>query len=75
MDQTESAFPDFGLTPEQRRFAVRGCYYEHPGMDGESGEIWCYTDRFLLHAGRDSRAACQFYRAELRDGSHARRRS
>ncbi len=51
MDQTESAFPDFGLTPEQRRFAVRGCYYEHPGMDGERGEIWCYTDRFSYTPG------------------------
>ena len=27
-------FPDFGLTPEERRFAVRGHYYEYPGMDG-----------------------------------------
>ena len=32
-------FPDFGLTPEQRRHAVRGHYYEWPGMDGERGEI------------------------------------
>src|SRR5918995_6302217 len=51
MDKTESAFPDFGLTPEQRRFAVRGCYYEHPGMDGERGEIWCYTDAFSYLPG------------------------
>jgi len=41
-----SDFPDFGLTPEQRRLAVRSNYYEWPGMDGERGEIWCYTDRF-----------------------------
>jgi hypothetical protein len=51
MDQTVTVFPDFGLTPEQRRFAVRGTYYEHPGMDGERGEIWCYTDRFSYAPG------------------------
>ena len=39
-------FPDFGLTPEQRRLAVRSHYYERPGMDGARGEIWCYSDRF-----------------------------
>ena len=33
-------FPDFGLTPEERREAVFGHYYEWPGMDGEHGEIW-----------------------------------
>src|SRR5690606_24927902 len=44
-------FPDFGLTPEERRFAVRGHYYEYPGMDGEHGEIWCYTDRFSYRPG------------------------
>ena len=46
-----SGFPDFGLTPEQRREAVRGHYYEYPGMDGERGEIWCYTDRFSYAPG------------------------
>ena len=44
-------FPDFGLTAEERRFAVRGHYYEYPGMDGERGEIWCYTDRFSYRPG------------------------
>ncbi|HHZ10703.1 MAG TPA: hypothetical protein GX405_18190 [Rhizobiales bacterium] len=44
-------FPDFGLTPEQRREAVRGHYFEFPGMDGEGGEIWCYTDRFSYSPG------------------------
>lgn len=48
-------FPDFGLTPEQRRFAVRGTYYEYPGMDGERGEIWCYTDRFSYLPGEVAR--------------------
>jgi hypothetical protein len=48
-------FPDFGLTPEERRFAVRGHYYEYPGMDGERGEIWCYTDRFSYRPGEVAR--------------------
>ena len=39
-------FPDFGLTPEQRREAVFGHRYERPGMYGARGEIWCYTDAF-----------------------------
>ncbi len=46
-----SAFPDFGLTPEERRQAVLGHYYEYPGMDGDCGEIWCYSDRFSYAAG------------------------
>ena len=52
-------FPDFGLTPEERRFAVRGHYYEYPGMDGERGEIWCYTDRFSYRARRSRLPPCQ----------------
>ena len=44
-------FPDFGLTPEQRREAVHGHYYEYPGMDGAKGEIWAYTPRFSYRAG------------------------
>ncbi len=44
-------FPDFGLTPEERRRAVHTHYYEYPGMDGPRGEIWCYTDRISYHAG------------------------
>ena len=44
MNKPLNDFPDFGLTPEQRREAVLGHYYEYPGMDGERGEIWCYTD-------------------------------
>ena len=51
MTHPPTEFPDFGLTPEQRRQAVRGHYYEWPGMDGERGEIWCYTDRFSYRAG------------------------
>lgn len=44
-------FPDFGLTPAQRREAVLGHYYEYPGMDGERGEIWCYTDAMAYPPG------------------------
>jgi len=44
-------FPDFGLTPEERREAVFGHYYEWPGMDGEHGEIWAYTPRFSYRPG------------------------
>ncbi|HEY5818799.1 MAG TPA: N,N-dimethylformamidase beta subunit family domain-containing protein [Mesorhizobium sp.] len=46
-------YPDFGLNEEQRRLAVRSHYYEWPGMDGERGEIWCYTDRFSYAAGEE----------------------
>ena len=49
--QPVTEFPDFGLTPEQRRLAVRSTYYEWPGMDGERGEIWCYSDRFSYRPG------------------------
>jgi hypothetical protein len=67
-------FPDFGLTAEQRRFAVRGHYYEYPGMDGERGEIWCYTDRFSYRAGETvlfhvSATAKSFTVRIVRDGA------
>jgi len=45
------AYPDFGLTPEQRVAAVRTHYYEVPGMDGPRGEIWCYCDAFSYDPG------------------------
>ncbi|WP_315919692.1 N,N-dimethylformamidase beta subunit family domain-containing protein [Mesorhizobium sp. SP-1A] len=67
-------FPDFGLTPEQRREAVRGHYYEWPGMDGGRGEIWCYTDRFSYPAGDKvllhvSSTAPDFSMEIVRDGA------
>ena len=62
MHRLPTAFPDFGLTPEQRREAVFGHYYEYPGMDGERGEIWCYTAALLLPRRRDGHAACQLDR-------------
>jgi hypothetical protein len=48
---TDDVFPDFGLTPDQRREAVLGHYYEQPGMDGAAGEIWAYSDRLSYAAG------------------------
>ncbi|MEQ1952005.1 N,N-dimethylformamidase beta subunit family domain-containing protein [Mesorhizobium yinganensis] len=51
MPALPTEYPDFGLTPEQRRHAVYGHYYEYPGMDGERGEIWGYTDRFSYSPG------------------------
>jgi len=51
MTALPTEFQDFGLTPEQRRLAVRSHYYETPGMDGDRGEIWCYSDRFSYRPG------------------------
>lgn len=67
-------FPDFGLTPEQRREAVLGHYYEYPGMDGDRGEIWCYTDAYSYQAGATVRlhvsSTASSYRLEIiRDGA------
>ncbi|TIO49064.1 MAG: hypothetical protein E5X98_23930, partial [Mesorhizobium sp.] len=61
------------MTPEQRREAVRGHYYEWPGMDGSSGEIWCYSDRFSYRPGETvtifvSSTAPQFRIVIVRDG-------
>jgi len=70
----QSDFPDFGLTLEQRRLAVRSNFYEWPGMDGERGEIWCYTDRFSYRAGDEvtlfvSSTAASFALDITRDGA------
>ena len=67
-------FPDFGLTPEQRHEAVFGHYYEYPGMDGERGEIWCYTPRFAYRNGDTvtlhvSSTAATFRLDVVRDGA------
>ena len=66
-------FPDFGLTPEQRREAVFGHRYEYPGMYGARGEVWCYTDAFSYAPGGTVRlyvsSSVDRYRlAILRDG-------
>ncbi|RWC70425.1 MAG: hypothetical protein EOS30_20040 [Mesorhizobium sp.] len=73
MTRYPTEFPDFGLTAEQRRHAVRGHYYEWPGMDGERGEIWCYSDRFSYRAGETvtlhvSSTAPSFSMTITRDG-------
>jgi hypothetical protein len=67
-------FPDYGLTPEQRREAVFGHYYEYPGMDGAKGEIWAYTPRFAYRAGQTvplhvSATAGAFRIEVVRDGA------
>lgn len=67
-------YPDFGLTPEERRRAVFTHYYERPGMDGEHGEIWCYTDRFSYRTGETatffvSSTAATFGIEIVRDGA------
>jgi hypothetical protein len=67
-------FPDFGLTPEQRREAVHGHYYEYAGMDGARGEIWAYTPRFSYRVGETvelhvSSTASSFRLDVVRDGA------
>ncbi len=51
MENQADPFPDFGLSIDERRHAVRGHYYETPGMDGARGEIWCYTRAFAYAPG------------------------
>jgi hypothetical protein len=74
MPMNANEFPDFGLTPEQRREAVLGHYYEYPGMDGERGEIWCYTDAYAYPNGETIRlhvssTAARFRLEIIRDGA------
>ncbi len=73
---SKSDFPDFGLTPGQRHAAVFDNRYEHPGMDGERGEIWGYTDAFAYPPGASVRlhvssSAPSYELAIVRDGAHA----
>ncbi len=51
MSDRGQPFPDFGLSADERREAVRGHYYEYPGMDGARGEIWCYTRSYTYARG------------------------
>ncbi|PSJ57030.1 N,N-dimethylformamidase beta subunit family domain-containing protein [Kumtagia ephedrae] len=74
MPSLPTDYPDFGLTPEQRREAVYGHYYEYPGMDGGRGEIWCYSDRFSYAPGETavlfvSATAPRFDLEVARDGA------
>ncbi|KQY13745.1 N,N-dimethylformamidase beta subunit family domain-containing protein [Rhizobium sp. Root482] len=73
MTDRDQVFPDFGLTAEERRHAVRGHYYEYPGMDGARGEIWCYSKAYAYARGAvvdlhisSSASSCQL--AIIRDG-------
>ncbi|HWG68038.1 MAG TPA: N,N-dimethylformamidase beta subunit family domain-containing protein, partial [Steroidobacteraceae bacterium] len=64
------------MTPEQRREAVFGHRYEHAGMHGARGEIWCYTDAFSYAPGVTARlhvssTADRYRLAILRDGASA----
>lgn len=51
MPPDAAPFPDFGLSAAERHEAVFGHWYERPGMDGERGEIWCYTDHLSYRPG------------------------
>jgi hypothetical protein len=67
-------FPDFGLSAEARRLAVRSHYFEYPGMDGAKGEIWAYSDRFSYRPGDEvtlfvSSTAPRFSFEVVRDGA------
>ncbi|MGP8035225.1 MAG: N,N-dimethylformamidase beta subunit family domain-containing protein [Steroidobacteraceae bacterium] len=71
-----TGFPDFGLTPAQRHEAVFGHRYERPGMGGERGEIWCYTDCVAYPPGATVRlsvcsTAQKYQLAIVRDGATA----
>jgi len=70
-------FPDFGLTPAERHEAVFGHRYERPGMGGDGGEIWCYTDAIAYPPGATVRlAVCstapRYRLAIVRDGATTR---
>jgi hypothetical protein len=76
VDTARAGFPDFGLSPEQRREAVFGHRYERPGMDGELGEIWAYTDALAYPPGATVRlfvssTAPRCEMSIVRDGSVA----
>ncbi|ESX58093.1 hypothetical protein X759_36580 [Mesorhizobium sp. LSHC420B00] len=73
MAKLPSDFPDFGLTPEERRFAERHHFYEWAGMDGARGEIWCYSEKCSYRPGETVRlqvssTAPHFTIAIIRDG-------
>jgi hypothetical protein len=71
-----TVFPDFGLTPAERHEAVFGHRYERPGMGGQRGEIWCYTDSIAYPPGATVRlsvcsTAQRYQLAIMRDGAAA----
>ena len=69
-------YPDFGLTADERRAAVFGHRYEHPGMSNGLGEIWGYTDALAYPPGATARLhvsstnpSCEV--SIVRDGANA----
>ena len=71
-----TVFADFGLTAAERHEAVFGHRYERPGMGGDAGEIWCYTDSIAYPPGANVRlhvcSTAERYRLEVvRDGAAA----
>lgn len=77
MTLRDAVFPDFGLSPEERREAVFGHRYERPGTGGARGEIWCYTDSMSYPPGATVRlcvsSTAESYRLVItRDGASAR---
>ncbi|MGB6306528.1 MAG: N,N-dimethylformamidase beta subunit family domain-containing protein [Steroidobacteraceae bacterium] len=76
MPVSTPSFPDFGLTEQERHEAVFGHRYERPGMHGERGEIWCYSDAMAYPPGATVRlqvsSTAARYRLEIvRDGNAA----
>lgn len=51
VQESTTAFPDFGLSAAERHEAVFGHRYEYAGMGAERGEIWCYTDALAYAPG------------------------
>jgi hypothetical protein len=71
-----TVFPDFGLSPVERHEAVFGHRYERPGMGGDAGEIWCYTDSIAYPPGANVRlfvcsTASSYQLVIVRDGATA----
>ena len=76
VSDSTAAFPDFGLSPAERHEAVFGHRYEHPGVGGQRGEIWCYTDALSYCPGDTVRlsvcsTASSYRLVILRDGAVA----
>ncbi len=76
MRVSATGFADYGLTAAERHEAVFGHRFERPGMDGERGEIWCYTDAIAYPPGATVRlqvssTVARYQLAIVRDGATA----
>jgi len=74
LNESTANFPDFGLTPAERRLAVFGHHYDYAGMGGERGEIWCYSDSIAYPPGASvhlyvSSTAASYHLLVARDGA------